>query len=293
MNLMTINELGELLCRLAADFDDASYPGDVYFEMLKRVRLAYTPAELANALALGLAWKDGKVRRDPNGEGVLKRSSARYRVSTTRPNTLDARHLKILASKSFFTWAMRVKSMATFEPGLIRALHRFGLWSSVVIPGFLLHCLNPHVYPIVDRRVIYAHLKLTGALAHRSPSITISRYAAYRAWWLQLSTSMGRAPGSVTIESLKEIDSGLWVYGRRAAQSEESNARGAEGRLSNHGHINQSFKELCFALHNIGMTQRKAMEAAAAHLNVELKPSHLKHPGSHFHRWRQQGFVLR
>ncbi|MFJ1260424.1 hypothetical protein [Cupriavidus sp. CuC1] len=50
-------ELEALLCRHAADFDDSTYPGDVYLDMLERVRLASIAAEIADVLAVSLAWK--------------------------------------------------------------------------------------------------------------------------------------------------------------------------------------------------------------------------------------------
>jgi len=287
-----MTELETMLCRLAADFDESSYPSDVYLDMLERVRLACSPAELSNALALGLAWKDGKVRRDPNGAGVVHNSGARYRISATRPNTRGSRHLPILASEPFFAWAARIRNATTFDPSLIRDIHKFGLWSTMVMPAFLLHCLNPNVYPIVDRWVMHAYLELADKRHDESPIVTMSTYVAYRTWWAQLLTSMGRAPGSVSVESLKEIDGGLWVFGKQMAKAaRRGRKRRGKGDNDGSGTHSESFKELCFTLHKGGMSQRKAMEEAAARLNVRLKPSHLAYPGSHFHRWRRQGFV--
>ncbi len=124
----------------------------VYYHLLEQVRSASTPADLGEALSQALAWKDGKIRRDPNGPYVAFPCNTRYRVEQTKPNTLSENHRQILSSDDFYEWAMRAREMQYFDVALIHDLdRRFGLWSSVVIPVFVLHCLRPQIYPIVDR----------------------------------------------------------------------------------------------------------------------------------------------
>ena len=38
------------------------------------------------------------------------------------------------------------------------------------------------------------------------------------------------------------------------------------------------------------MTQKEAIQRAAGDFGIKLKPSYLRYPGSHFDRWRKQGF---
>ncbi len=53
----------------------------------------------------------------------------------------------------------------------------------------------------------------------------------------------------------------------------------------------KEFKSLAVEYKNKkGLTQGKAIKKAAEDLGINLKPSYLQYPGSHFERWRKQGF---
>jgi|GEM_PF-4999761 len=296
--------LTALIQNLAADFDDKKYPSDVYLHLLEEVRTANTRLQLGEALAQALAWKDGKIRRDPAGPHSVSTSGTRYRAEQTRPNTFCERHRQVLCSEEFFTWAARIRAMQHFDVAVIRDLERkFQLWSetAVVIPVFLLHCLRPQVFPIVDRWVLLAY-NLLEANPNVSPEArlqaSIEEYAGYQSWWLRLLAEAGLGPLSAQINQLKVIDEGLWVFGKRAAAFAKDVAtasNGVEESVSQHapsmlGTDSKEFRQRAIAIRNSGKTQSQAIKDAAAELGIELKPSYSKYPGSHFERWRKQGF---
>ncbi|TCF97862.1 hypothetical protein BZM26_28955 [Paraburkholderia strydomiana] len=193
--------------------------------------------------------------------------------------------------------------MRHFDIALLRQLdERFGLWKSVVIPVFVLHCLRPEVYPIVDRWVLTAYNLLSGN--PESPlnvfsRTTIDAYLSYQEWWLALLSESGLGPFSSQMNQLKQLDAGLWALGKRAAQiskeltveKEEHAIGGANGpaTVAEVGTESEIFKLRALAFRKSGKTQRQAMLDAAADLGITLKPSYLNYPGSHFERWRKQG----
>jgi hypothetical protein len=295
-------------------FDDTVYPTDIYYYLLKRVRETKSPDELGSALAHLLAWKDGKVRRDHTGPHVAYPNRS-YRVERTKPNTLNARHEGVLRSEAFFTWALVIRDAEHFDATLIETLQeQFPLWTSIVLPVFVLHCLRPAIYPIVDRYVIavFNILRPPYAAQFRPTRITVDAYEAYHQWWLQLMREAGIQPLSAELNELKEIDSGIWALGKSISkQAKELGAsteddpelpagkrreaggsgtalatRGAE-RL---GTDSKEFKTRAIALWQGGRTQADAVKVAAEEMGITLKRSYSAYPGSHFDRWRKQGF---
>jgi hypothetical protein len=296
----------QLIDACSKKFDEKKYPSDIYYHLLERVRCASTPTELGEALSHALAWKDGKVQRDPNGPHAVHPSGTRYRTGNTRPNTLGEDHRKVLASDEFFGWATQIRNLQHFETSFIRDLDQyFHLWSSIVIPVFVLHCLQPRVYPIVDKWVFLAYTLLAVDLKEASESnvkITIESYANYQSWWLNLLGEAGIGPLSAQLNQLKQIDAGLWVLGKRVfailnpiveeiADEPEDDEQFSMGKFSpsDLGTDSDAFKELAIKIRNSGKTQRQAILDAADELGIQLKPSYLKYPGSHFERWRKQG----
>jgi hypothetical protein len=94
--------LSMLLQHYAKDFDDQSYPVEVYYSLLNEVREARTADDLGKALCLALAWKDGKVRLDASGPHIANYSNVRFRVETTKPHTLNDEHRLTLTSPAFY-----------------------------------------------------------------------------------------------------------------------------------------------------------------------------------------------
>lgn len=296
---MTI--LTDLIHSAAKSFDDKTYPADVYFHLLSAVRSAETPAALGESLAQALAWKDGKVRRDISGPFVAHPFATKYRIEQTKPNTLDAKHRQVLESSEFFEWANSVRQTEAFDIALIREMERkFGLWSSVVIPVFVLHSLNPRVFPIVDRWVIITYsffdsnMDFSSSMAMR---ITLDVYARYQEWWLRLLGEAGLGVFSSKLSQLKKIDAGIWVLGKRLAaasslpdsQPDKDEQPLLENLEPTLGTDSKEFKMRAISIRNTGVSQRDAIAQAAREMGIELKPSYLTYPGSHFDRWKKQG----
>lgn len=297
----------ELISSVAEAFDGQSYPEDIYYFLLEKVRSAANPEDLGFALGHLLSWKDGKIRRDPAGEFEASMAGVRYKVSKARGNTWGPRHQQILASPQFFAWACQVRTLQHFDAGLIPAMHQqFRLWSenAIVLPAFLLHCLRPQIFPILDRWVLLAHaLYANPRDLAPPPKASLASYQRYQEWWLQILQEAGIAPLGAPLNQLKRIDAGLWALGKRAAQLAPTIPLGDSSDLDEQdasapaqavspatlGTDSLAFKQRAVALRNEGLTQREAILQAGAQLNIELKPSYLAYPGSHFDRWKKQG----
>lgn len=289
----------KLIRSKAKNFNDNIYPTSVYYYLLDKVRQAQTANELGDALIHALAWKDGKIRMAIDGPHVIQASGLRYTVSRARPNTLSERHETILRSDEFFNWAGETRHIDYFDPGSINILcERFQLWSSIVIPVFILHCLRPQVFPIIDRWVLRAFCFINNDDL-KGIKVTSASYTSYQGWWLELLAESGLSPLCAQINQLKEIDAGLWVLGKQLADLEgkesgdlsdlDEHQNGAESAPVT-GTDSDVFKRRAVELSKT-MTQREAIQQAAGELGIKLKPSYLKYPGSHFDRWRRQDFT--
>jgi hypothetical protein len=296
----------------APSFDDLIYPIDVYYHLLTRVRAANSAEELGNALMHLLAWKDGKVRRDPSGPHMAQ-LNRRYRVDRTKPTTASAHHEKVLTSEEFFTWATKIRTAAHFDVAALEALQQeFTLWTTIVLPVFVLHCLRPPIYPIVDRYVIVVFnvLRPPYATQFRPGRITLDAYEAYHQWWRQLMKEAGIQPLSAELNELKEIDSGIWALGRSMSKhalelsrlendgtGDQISSAPPEASAAEHapalGTDSKEFKARAIELWRGGRTQADAIKVSAAEMGIALKPSYSSYPGSHFDRWRKQGFWIK
>jgi hypothetical protein len=262
-----------------------------------------------------LAWKDGKVQLDPNGKIFL--NGVCYSVGRSKPNTYDPKvHDSTLFSQDFFNWAQEVKRLHTFSSKLLSVVkQRFNLWSStsLVMPAFLLHILNPRFFPIFDQHVERARRFLTGSILNASSvDIVIDNYTAYRSFWLELLSELNIDVAAVEYGQVKRIDDALWAMGKYLKQTKKTGARPVDEKSpTQNAHLAPSrpartteTKNFTSRTHNTSsrefknrvlqyaesMEQRKAMQLAAEELGVLLPPSYLKYPGSHVYRWRQQGF---
>jgi hypothetical protein len=232
---------------------------------------------------------------------------------------LSARHDGVLKSEAFFTWARVIRDAEHFDATLIETLQeQFPLWTSIVLPVFVLHCLRPAIYPIVDRYVIavFNILRPPYAARFRPTRITVDAYEAYHQWWLQLMKEAGIQPLSAELNELKEIDSGIWALGKsmskqakelstfteddaelapefaagnRYASDGSRTVLAARGAASL-GTDSREFKSRAIELWKAGRTQAEAIKVAAEEMGIALKRSYSAYPGSHFDRWRKQGF---
>jgi hypothetical protein len=190
---------------------------------------------------------------------------------------------------------------------------RFELWSkatSLVIPAFLLHILNPRVFPIFDQHVERARRFFTGLTPNSgSADITLDDYVSYHEFWLEWLVDCGIDPFCAEHARIKQVDDALWSIGKclsgrqnsrtkRAQRPRTSSARGSSGgqygdpsqadggihTTSSPKFINRVFSYLQ------SMTQSQAMDRAGQEIGVKLPTSYLRHPGSHIDRWRKQGY---
>lgn len=306
--------LVEAIRGYAPSFDDTIYPTDVYYHLLNQVREANSPEEFGNVLTHLLAWKDGKVRRDHKGPYTAHPNQS-YRIERTKPNTLSARHEGVFKSEEFFAWARTIRTSEHFNAALIETLQqKFQLWASIVLPVFVLHCLRPPIYPIVDRYVIvvFNMLRPPNATQFRPKRITVDAYKAYHQWWRQLMKEAGIQPLSAELNEIKEIDSGIWALGKSISKqanelgqlsddgldftdSDRHESSGPRALLAARGPErlgtdSKAFKARAIELWKAGRTQADAVRIAAEEMGLALKRSYSAYPGSHFDRWRKQGF---
>jgi hypothetical protein len=260
-----------------------------------------------------LAWKDGKVRRDTKGLYETRRPNISYRVEQTKPNTLGLRHEKILKSKEFFSWASKVRKTRHFDTGLIDELQEeFTLWKTIVMPVFLLHCLRPPIFPIVDRYVIVVYNIFQQAQAERAnpKRITAKAYGKYHSWWLRVVNEAGIRPLSAEINQLKDMDSGIWALGKSISSRAKELIESMDEDLKESSNVvrgagdgqplleveytlgteSKEFKTRAIELWRQGKTQANAIQRAAQEMGISLKRSYVAYPGSHFDRWRKQGY---
>lgn len=299
-----MSKLVELILSYSRKFDDTTYPQAVYLDLIERISNAQTPSELGEALCHAMSWKDGKVRIDPQGQHNLSFGTTRYTAGNTKPNTLAEAHREIFKSELFFDWACKVRTLNHFTIEPIKEIHHLGLWpSGLVLPVFLLHMLRPQIFPIIDRWVTVAYLRLHPYPSHscNPKKLSIDDYRSFSAWWLTLLQDAGIQPMSAQLNQLKDIDAGLWSYGKNHASAIETgddsddeiecpdnNVRDRNVKFETGS---PEFKQRVMALHKQGLRQADAMRKAAQQLGIGPLPnSYERYPGSHFERWRKQGF---
>lgn len=294
-------------------FYSRKYPKDFYLQRLRAIQAASNESQLHVCIAHLLTWKDGKVRVDPTG--TIEVGGVRYSAGKVKPNIYSpATHDGELGSKDFYEWSRSVMTLERFAKEHIKTIkERFQFWpssSSLVIPAFLLHILNPRVFPIFDQHVERARRFFTGlALNSGSADIALDDYVAYHQFWVEWTVDCGIAPFSAEYARIKQVDDELWSIGKclnrrqksrnNAAQpASTSSARGSfAGQSGNstppgggtHTTSSPEFINRVFSYLS-SMTQKRAMDRAAQDLGVKLPPSYLKYPASRIHQWRKQGY---
>jgi len=301
----------DLILNCAKAFHSDKYPLQVYQDALARAASAQDAGALADALYVGLGWKDGKAQLDPDGDWSCLLDDERYRIAGIKDNTYSNRHGEVFLSPEFWNWATDLREQEYFDAALIDDVcEEFGLWNTVVMPAFLLHLLNPRYFPIVDRYVVRAANFLTNAEAN--DKVTRHTYEAYEIFWQRVLLEAGLDCDVADLDELKRLDNGLWALGRLLASSptvdDVAGPRGAapgqppqasaayapsmDSRASMRGPIGTG--SAVFKLRVLELarttTQGRAMAQAAREFGIDLPASYLQYPGSHFDRWRKQGF---
>lgn len=301
----------DLILKHAKSFNAGTYPLSVYHDALLRAARAEDAVALAEALYIGLAWKDAKTRVAVDGEWNTLLRDTQYRIERVKPNTYSERHAGVFRTPEFWRWAQEVRKQQHFDASLIDVLREsFGLWTTVVIPAFVLHILNPRRFPLVDRYVVGAANYLT----HGEVNFSVNRqaYQDYEAFWQRVLREGGFDGNTAGLHELKQLDNGLWALGKKLSSiqqtddnddSVEENAvpslttssAPADAPVSQLDHSvdtgSPAFKRRAVELTR-NMTQGQAMVQAAREFGLTLPASYLRYPGSHFDRWRKQGFSL-
>ncbi|ASV96730.1 hypothetical protein [Paraburkholderia aromaticivorans] len=289
----------------AASFDDRKYPTEVYLYLLDEVARASTPDRLGEVLAQLIAWKDGKVRSTSAGAFIESRTGRRYAVSRPRPKVLNPKKKEVLSSRPFFEWVKKTRTVSAFDIGLLDELATFELWrpASVVMSVFVLHCIRPRAFPICDVWVLLAYrLLVEPEKAGQIESVPKRQiYLEYQIWWSRVVLEAKLDVRSAPLEKLKELDSGIWAFGKHASKLlvVREPRRRSQRVVKNvadderfEGVLGDNFKHRAVAIWNAGKpgkSQGAAIAEAALELGIELKRSYKLHPGSHFWRWRQEG----
>ncbi len=292
--------LSQIVNSWADRFEGSKYPRDFYLKTLSSISGSREPQKFGHLVVRMLQWKDGKVRLDPSGK--INVNGVCYTASTAKPNTYDPKvHDSVLFSNRFCIWAQEVKRLHLFSPDLLSVVKdRFNLWSgtSLAIPAFLMHILNPQVFPIFDQHVERARRFLTCTKLNRdSVDVTIDDYIAYRSFWVELLSELGIDIETPEYGQVKRVDDALWAMGKHLKQMQKahlSRPRPATTTATKKldGGFNTGSPEFKnMALQYAGkMRQADAMKQAAEELGVRLPPSYLRYPASHINRWRQQGY---
>lgn len=269
-------------------YDSSKYPRVLYFDSIKAITQAQTPDKLAAAVINILHWKDGKVSINPDGS---------YIFTKTKPNTYyPEKHDHILKSQRFFNWAKIINGSKFFDPTNVYVLTKdFGLWNdtSIVIPTFVLHILNPFIYPLYDQHVERAKKALLAQDISERP-LSSETYIEYYKFFHSISDEN-------TIEIIKQKDEALWSFGKWLKSLSSAVISINESDIIPNIDKEQSdfnatytpddnFKIRVMILISEGLSQAKAMKTAADELKVKLPDSYYRYPGSHVYRWKQQGY---
>lgn len=298
----------KLLGHWSTQFQSNRFPLEYYNACLEGLRTAIDPLTLKFYLSLILHWKDGKVRNDPHGETELV--GMRFSIAPAKPHTYaEEKHGAVFATPEFFQWAQLVKSRSSFRADDLDGFTQtFDLYNtaSVVIPSFILHVLNPRIFPLFDQHVDRARRFFRADMTFtQTATLTRFDYVAYESFWAALIASVGMTKSTVGMTDLKQIDNALWAMGKAIKTQRENNEPNARPLMPapernpvrpRAGQVGQQvmntgspeFKRLVLS-YLPAMTQREAMQRAARELNVALTSSYLQYPGSHIDRWRKQG----
>jgi len=134
-------------------YDTRKYPLDFLLRHGASARNAQRSEILKDALVALLHWKDGKARNFVPGE------------SHAKPYTL--RPILALHEAALVEFATLFRCMVEADDkGFVQCTQNLldrlrGMWSSVVIPAFVLHAARPDKLPIIDQHTVRAYLWLT------------------------------------------------------------------------------------------------------------------------------------
>ncbi|MBU9714127.1 hypothetical protein [Evansella tamaricis] len=199
-------------------YDSRKYSKKFYHDCLKKIQNASTSKELSRCVIGLLHWKDGKVVEDSTGTFELE--GVKYSLKNPRENTYCANNDKnVIESRDFIKWAQNIIKLTNFDLSQIEALrgNRFPLWTNqaIVIPSFVLHILNPKVYPLYDQHVERAKRTfLAEDLNKDARTLTLENYQSYQAFFKEFVEGVPNKDGLDDIQHIKQVDEALWSFGK-------------------------------------------------------------------------------
>jgi hypothetical protein len=215
----------DFVARWEPRYDAKKYPLEFLLRHGASARGAERPEALRDALVALLHWKDGKARRFVPGESHAK-------PNTLRP-LLALQEAALIEFTTLFRLAVEAgdEKFVRSTQSLLGALR--GMWSSVVMPAFVLHIARPDRLPIIDQHTVRAFLQLTRDEAVEEPRITWRLWEDYIVFFHDAVAAVGYDSG---LEGRYQVDRALFAYGqslkglfkgRRASQLHEASLSSA------------------------------------------------------------------
>jgi hypothetical protein len=193
----------DFVARWEPRYDAQKYPLGFLLGYGASARSAERPEALRDALIALLHWKDGKARSFVPGE------------SHAKPNTLKpllALHeAALIEFATLFRLAVEAddKKFVQSTQGLLDALR--GMWSSIVMPAFVLHIARPDRLPIIDQHTVRAFFQLKRDEVVEEPRITWRLWQDYIVFFHDAAAAVGHDSG---LERRYQVDRALFAYGQ-------------------------------------------------------------------------------
>jgi hypothetical protein len=184
-------------------YDTQKYPEDFYLRYSDSARNTAQPEQLKEYLLALLHWKDGKAVGFVSGENNAK------------PNTLNP--ILSLKNTALTDFWQRFKDLSQADDkDILPFQERFkerlmDMWSTVVIPAFLLNVARPDRLPIIDQHTVRAFLALTCGKVVEKPNITWNVWREYVTFFQKAVIAAGYDHNS---EERCYVDRALFSWGK-------------------------------------------------------------------------------
>lgn len=184
-------------------FDTLKYPLDFYLHYGDSARNTEQPEQLKKDLLALLHWKDGKAVGFLPGENDAK------------PNILNPiLSLRNTALKRF--WQIFRDFARAEDRNIVPFQERFKerlmeMWSTVVIPAFLLNVARPDRLPIIDQHTVRAFLALTFGKVVEKPNIKWNLWKEYVNFFQKAVIAAGY---DHNLEARCYVDRALFAWGK-------------------------------------------------------------------------------
>ncbi|RXI96296.1 hypothetical protein DS745_21435 [Anaerobacillus alkaliphilus] len=269
-------------------FQSDKYPLDFYRTNIEEIQTADTQDRVGELIINLLHWKDGKVRVDVNGSTQV--GDKTYTLLPTKPNTYnEKKHKEILTSAAFYDWVKEVRALSSFDSDKVTDIaEKFQLYGkdTLVIPTFILHVINPVIFPLYDQHVERAKRALLAEdISFKSVELDINSYIGYQVFFSRLLEDFS----DPTLHDVKKLDNALWSFGKSLKSKTVKKYKVKSRSIKTNYVPNEIFKlEVLKRLNGTDKSQAVVMKEVADEQNVVLSSSYYDYPGSHIYRWRKQ-----